>query len=64
VASLRAGSAGAGAGLFVAYAAGMGLAVGAAALAVGLLRTSLIRASRWWPGRSRCCSPPRWSPAA
>ncbi|MDQ7909657.1 cytochrome c biogenesis protein CcdA [Phytohabitans sp. ZYX-F-186] len=46
VASMRAGSTGAGVGLFVAYAAGMGLAVGAAALAVGLLRTSLIRAVR------------------
>jgi cytochrome c biogenesis protein CcdA len=43
VASMRAGSTGAGVGLFLAYAAGMGLAVGAAALAVGLLRTSLIR---------------------
>ncbi|MGN9913072.1 cytochrome c biogenesis CcdA family protein [Phytohabitans sp. LJ34] len=46
VASMRAGSTGAGVGLFLAYAAGMGLAVGAAALAVGLLRTSLIRAVR------------------
>ncbi|MFC0528401.1 cytochrome c biogenesis CcdA family protein [Phytohabitans kaempferiae] len=46
VVSLRAGSTGAGVGLFLAYAAGMGLAVGAAALAVGLLRTSLIRAVR------------------
>lgn len=46
VASMRAGSTGAGVGLFLAYAAGMGLAVGAAALAVGLLRSSLIRAVR------------------
>ncbi|BCB74130.1 cytochrome c biogenesis CcdA family protein [Phytohabitans flavus] len=46
VTSMRAGSTGAGVGLFLAYAAGMGLAVGAAALAVGLLRTSLIRAVR------------------
>lgn len=46
VASMRAGSTSAGVGLFLAYAAGMGLAVGAAALAVGLLRTSLLRAVR------------------
>jgi len=46
VASARADSTGAGVGLFLAYAAGMGLAVGAAALAVGLLRTSLVRAVR------------------
>ncbi|GAA4685469.1 cytochrome c biogenesis CcdA family protein [Phytohabitans rumicis] len=46
VASLRAGSTGAALGLFLAYAAGMGLVVGAAALAVALLRTSLIGAVR------------------
>jgi cytochrome c biogenesis protein CcdA len=46
VASMRAGSTGAGVGLFVAYAAGMGLAVGAAALGVGLVHTSLVRAVR------------------
>jgi cytochrome c biogenesis protein CcdA len=46
VASLRAGSTAAGVGLFVAYAAGMGVAVGAAALAVALLRTSLVGSVR------------------
>jgi cytochrome c-type biogenesis protein len=46
VASMRAGSTGAAVGLFLAYAAGMGMAVGAAALAVALLRTSLIGAVR------------------
>lgn len=46
VASMRAGSTGAGIGLFVAYAVGMGLSVGVAALAVALLRTSLIRSVR------------------
>lgn len=46
VASMRAGSAGESVALFLAYAVGMGLAVGAAALAVALLRTSLIGAVR------------------
>lgn len=46
VASMRAGSTGAGIGLFLAYAVGMGLSVGVAALAVALLRTSLIRSVR------------------
>lgn len=46
VASMRAGSTGTGIGLFVAYAVGMGLSVGVAALAVALLRTSLIRSVR------------------
>jgi cytochrome c biogenesis protein CcdA len=40
--SFRAGSALAGVGLFVAYALGMGLLVGVAALALALARTSLI----------------------
>ncbi|WP_046565739.1 cytochrome c biogenesis CcdA family protein [Micromonospora sp. HK10] len=46
VAGFRAGSPAAGAGLFVAYALGMGLAVGAAALVVALARESLIRRTR------------------
>lgn len=46
VASARASSTVEAAGLFVAYAAGMGLVVGVAALSVGLLRTSLVRRLR------------------
>ncbi|MEU2614605.1 cytochrome c biogenesis protein CcdA [Micromonospora sp. NPDC007271] len=46
VAGFRAGSPAAGVGLFVAYALGMGLAVGAAALAVALARESLVRRTR------------------
>ncbi|RQW87285.1 cytochrome C biogenesis protein, partial [Micromonospora globispora] len=46
VAGFRAGSPAAGAGLFVAYALGMGLVVGAAALAVALARESLVRRTR------------------
>lgn len=46
VAGFRAGSPAAGVGLFVTYALGMGLAVGAAALAVALARASLIRRTR------------------
>ncbi|HZA74670.1 MAG TPA: cytochrome c biogenesis protein CcdA, partial [Propionibacteriaceae bacterium] len=53
VASFRAGSPAAGGALFVAYAVGMGLMVGAAAVAVALARASLItrlrRAGRWVP---------------
>jgi cytochrome c-type biogenesis protein len=52
--SLRASSTPAGIGLFLAYAAGMGLVVGAAALAVALLRTSLLtRVRRAGPALSR-----------
>ena len=43
VSSLRAGSVPAGVALFVAYAAGMGLVVGAAAVAVAVARTSVVR---------------------
>lgn len=46
VAGFRAGSPLAGVGLFVAYAVGMGLVVGAAALAVALARESLVRRTR------------------
>ncbi|PZF83676.1 cytochrome c biogenesis CcdA family protein [Micromonospora deserti] len=46
VAGFRAGSPLAGAGLFVTYAIGMGLVVGAAALAVALARESLVRRTR------------------
>jgi cytochrome c-type biogenesis protein len=46
VSSLRAGSTLAGLGLFVAYAVGMGLAVGTLALAVALTRASLVRRLR------------------
>ncbi|MFC4019295.1 cytochrome c biogenesis CcdA family protein [Micromonospora sp. GCM10011542] len=46
VAGFRAGSAVSGVGLFLAYALGMGLAVGAAALAVALARESLVRRTR------------------
>lgn len=46
VAGFRAGSPLAGVGLFVAYAVGMGLMVGAAALAVALARESLVRRTR------------------
>ncbi|MGN9776602.1 cytochrome c biogenesis CcdA family protein [Micromonospora sp. H33] len=46
VAGFRAGSPLAGVGLFVAYAIGMGLVVGAAALAVALARESLVRRTR------------------
>ncbi len=42
VSSFRAGSVGAGVALFLAYALGMGLLVGVAALAVALARTSVI----------------------
>ena len=53
VASFRAGSAWTGVALFVAYALGMGLMVGAAAVAVALARSSVIgrlqRAGRWVP---------------
>jgi len=54
VSSLRASSAWAAVGLFLAYAAGMGLVVGAAALAVALLRTSVLtRVRRAGPALSR-----------
>ncbi|MBO4210416.1 cytochrome c biogenesis CcdA family protein [Micromonospora echinofusca] len=46
VAGFRAGSPGAGVGLFGAYALGMGLVVGAAALAVALARETLVRRAR------------------
>nr|WP_230416564.1 cytochrome c biogenesis protein CcdA [Micromonospora tarapacensis] len=46
VTSFRAGSVAAGAGLFLAYAAGMGLTVAVAAVAVGLARDGLIRRVR------------------
>jgi cytochrome c-type biogenesis protein len=46
VSSLRAGSTVEGIGLFIAYALGMGLVVGVAALSVGLVRTSLVRRLR------------------
>lgn len=46
VAGFRAGSVAAGAGLFVAYAVGMALVVGLAALAVALARQSLVRRLR------------------
>ncbi|MEV4544407.1 cytochrome c biogenesis CcdA family protein [Micromonospora echinaurantiaca] len=46
VAGFRAGSALSGVGLFLAYALGMGLAVGIAALAVALARESLVRRTR------------------
>ena len=53
VASFRASSAWTGAALFVAYALGMGLMVGAASVAVALARSSLVsrlqRAGRWVP---------------
>jgi hypothetical protein len=53
VASFRASSAWVGVTLFVAYAVGMGLMVGAAAVAVALARSSVIsrlrRAGRWVP---------------
>jgi cytochrome c-type biogenesis protein len=53
VASFQAGSPVAGTALFVAYALGMGLMVGAAAVAVALASTSLLnrlrRAGRWVP---------------
>jgi cytochrome c-type biogenesis protein len=53
VASFRASSAWTGAALFVAYALGMGLMVGAASVAVALARSSLVsrlqRAGRWGP---------------
>lgn len=54
VSSFRAGSIVAGAGLFVAYAVGMGLLVGAAALAVALARpTAVTRLRRFGPALSR-----------
>jgi cytochrome c-type biogenesis protein len=54
VSSLSASSALAGVALFFAYAMGMGLVVGAAALAVALLRTSLLtRVRRAGPALSR-----------
>lgn len=46
VAGFRADSVAAGAGLFLAYAAGMALVVGAVALAVALARVSLVRGLR------------------
>ncbi|MFC7546256.1 cytochrome c biogenesis CcdA family protein [Plantactinospora sp. GCM10030261] len=46
VAGFQAGSVGSGVGLFLAYALGMGLVVGAAALAVALARDSLLRRVR------------------
>jgi cytochrome c biogenesis protein CcdA len=46
VSSLRAGSIGNGLLLYLAYAAGMGLVVGATAVAVALLRASLVRRAR------------------
>jgi cytochrome c-type biogenesis protein len=46
VTSLRAGSIGAGMLLFVAYAAGMGLVVGVTAVAVALLRVSVVSRAR------------------
>lgn len=46
VAGFRAGSVTGGIGLFVAYALGMGLVVGAAALTVALARESLLRRTR------------------
>src|SRR3954453_5411687 len=46
VSSLRAGSIGAGLLLYLAYAAGMGLVVGVTAVAVALLRTSLVTRAR------------------
>src|SRR3712207_6336151 len=53
VASFRASSAWTGAALFVAYALGMGLTVGVAAVAVALARSSLVsrlqRAGQWVP---------------
>ena len=53
VASLRSGSTGEGLALFAAYALGMGLLVGVAAVAVALARrgivTSLRRTGRWVP---------------
>ena len=53
VSSFRSGSVADGIALYLAYALGMGLLVGAAALAVALARESLItrlrRASRWVP---------------
>jgi cytochrome c-type biogenesis protein len=45
-ASFRAGSVGAGLGLFATYAAGMALVVGTAAVAVALAQVSLVRAVR------------------
>jgi cytochrome c-type biogenesis protein len=54
VSSLSASTAAAGLGLFLAYAGGMGLVVGAAALAVALLRASLLaRVRRAGPTLSR-----------
>ncbi len=54
VASARATTAWAGIGLFIAYAAGMGLVVGAAAIAVALARASLLgRIRRLGPAISR-----------
>jgi cytochrome c-type biogenesis protein len=53
VASFRAGSTGEGLLLYVAYALGMGAVVGAAAIAVALVRRGLVsglrRAGRWLP---------------
>jgi cytochrome c-type biogenesis protein len=50
VVTFRTGSLTSGAAVFLAYAAGMGLAVGAAALAVALSRTAAIsRLRRWGP---------------
>lgn len=53
VTALRAGSVGEGVALYLAYAAGMGLLVGVAAVAVALARRGLVtglrRAGRWVP---------------
>jgi cytochrome c-type biogenesis protein len=53
VTALRAGSLGEGVALYLAYAAGMGLLVGVAAIAVALARRGLVtgmrRAGRWVP---------------
>jgi cytochrome c-type biogenesis protein len=58
VASFRASSAWAGVALFVAYALGMGLMVGAAAVAVALARSAVInrlqRAGRWVSRAAGC----------
>ena len=50
VSSLRAGSIGAGLLLYVSYAAGMGLVVGVTAVAVALLRVSLVARARRFLG--------------
>jgi cytochrome c biogenesis protein CcdA len=62
VTSFRAGDVAAGIGLFVAYAAGMGLVVGTAAVAVALARTSVLTrpgrsSGRWWTGSTASARP-------